>query len=40
MTNTVKNSNSEYMDIIITTKEIIRLAPGEIIEYEGDIELI
>ena len=35
----IKNTCQEPKDIVIVTRETVRLTPGEEIEFDGDLEL-
>jgi hypothetical protein len=39
MSTKVTNSSDKAIEIIIVSREIVRLDPGEEIEFNGDIEL-
>jgi uncharacterized cupredoxin-like copper-binding protein len=39
MNTKIKNTSNEAKDVIIVTRESVRLAPGEEIEFDGDLEL-
>lgn len=39
LTNRVKNTSSNKMEIVIVTRETVTIEPGEEIEFAGDIEL-
>ena len=40
MTTKILNTDGDYKKIVIVTREIVELAPGEEIEFEGDLELV
>ena len=40
MSTKVKNTDNDNKRIVIVTREIVELAPGEEIEFEGDLELV
>ena len=35
----IKNTSQEPKDVVIVSREIVRLSPGEEIEFDGDLEL-
>ena len=35
----IKNTSQEPKDVVIVTRETVRLSPGEEIECDGDFEL-
>jgi len=35
----IKNTSNETKDVIIVTRESVLLAPGEELEFDGDLEL-
>lgn len=39
MSTRIRNSGEEIKEIVIVTREIVKLEPGEEIEFTGDIEL-
>ena len=40
MSTKIKNTDEVTKKIVIVTREIIDLAPGEEIEFDGDLELV
>jgi hypothetical protein len=36
----ITNTDGNYKQVVIVTREIVELAPGEEIEFEGDLELV
>ena len=39
MSTKIKNTSKEPKDVVIVTRESVQLAPGEEIEFDGDLEL-
>jgi hypothetical protein len=39
MSTRIRNSGQDAKEIIIVTRETVKLEPGEEIEFDGDIEL-
>ena len=40
MSTKIINTNDDNMQIVIVTREVVELAPGEELEFEGDLELV
>ena len=40
MATKITNADGDYKKIVIVTREVVDLAPGEEIEFEGDLELV
>jgi hypothetical protein len=40
MATKIINRDNEYKKIVIVTREVLELAPGEEIEFDGDVELV
>jgi len=36
----IKNTDSEPKQVVIVTREVVNLDPGDEIEFEGDLELV
>jgi hypothetical protein len=34
------NTDSKSIVIVLVTREVVQLAPGEVLEFEGDVELV